>query len=186
MISHLEQQFAVAAFDSWAAVYQALGALKSQGVELSGATVLATQAPRPGTMPAGTNDEECRSLPEGHNVELCRLAFETPLQCTRGPLAAALQRRRDEGAATLADAFAPWLSPCLADDLERQIASGRILLWFEITRAAEHRLRRARAEHAAHHPALRCSNLNELVLAHAIDSLHHVRSVRARAGRASG
>ena len=133
MISHLERQFAVAAFDSWAAVYQALGALKSQGVETAGATVLATQAPRPGTMPAGTNDEECRSLPEGHNVELCRLAFETPLQCTRGPLAAALQRRRDEGAATLADAFAPWLSPCLADDLERQIASGRILLWFEIT-----------------------------------------------------
>lgn len=138
MVSHLERQFAVAAFDSWAAVYQALGALKSQGVELAGATVLATQAPRPGTMPVATNDEEFRSLPEGLGVELCRLAFETPLRCTIGPLAAALQRRRDEGAATLADAFAPWLSPCHADDLERQIVSGRILLWFEITEPEQH------------------------------------------------
>ena len=138
MVSHLGRQFAVAAFDSWAAVYQALEALKAHGIELAGATVLATQDPGAARVASDVQNAEAATLPEGFCVALCRLPFDPPLQCTPGPLASALERRRDEGAATLADAFAPWLAPHLASDLERQIASGRILLWFEITEPEHH------------------------------------------------
>ena len=156
MVSHLGRQFAVAAFDSWAAVYQALEALKAQGIELAGATVLATQDAGTADVAGDADNAEAPTLPEGLCAELCRLSFEKPLQCTMGPLATALERRRDEGAVTLADAFAPWLAPDLANDLERQIACGRVLLWFEITEPEHHSIVCGELVRATPHIILLC------------------------------
>lgn len=156
MVSHLERQFAVAAFDSWAGVYQALDALKGQGIELASATVLATPATGARGAAGDAETAAAPAFPEGLGVELCRLHFDQPLQCTIGPLASALGRRRDQGATTLADAVAPWLSPGLAEDLERQLAAGRILLWFEITEPHHHSIVCGELVRATPHILLLC------------------------------
>ena len=138
MVRHLGRQFAVAAFDSWADVYLALDALKAHGLELAAASVLAARESQQASAPGNAEIAAEQDRPVKFDLEFCRLPFDSPLHCTAGPLAAALEQRRAEGAATLGDAFAAWLTPNLADDLERQIAAGRILLWFEITEPEHH------------------------------------------------
>jgi hypothetical protein len=51
------------------------------------------------------------------------------VHCTTGGLASALAARAAGGATSLAEALHDWLTPEQARDLERHVASGRLLLW---------------------------------------------------------
>ena len=51
------------------------------------------------------------------------------VHCTTGGLASALAARAASGAGSLAAALRGWLTPEQARELERHVASGRLLLW---------------------------------------------------------
>jgi hypothetical protein len=62
-------------------------------------------------------------------IEVRFAASVRAVRCTAGELADAIAARAAGGAHSLAEALRGWLTPEQARELERHVASGRLLLW---------------------------------------------------------
>ena len=133
MIVRPKCKIAIAAFDSLASVEEVLDALKTRGVDLTGAALLAANGHALLEYRAEIPKDARATAEVVDPPNLCFLPFKPALYCTMGPLASALEQRRDRGARRLAAALKPWLQPHRVDALEYQLGRGRILLWFRIT-----------------------------------------------------
>ncbi|MET0652861.1 MAG: hypothetical protein ABWY63_10105 [Hyphomicrobiaceae bacterium] len=124
-------QFAVATLESWESLRAVLDDLKTEGIEVEVAVMLAVEARA--RIEAG--DAAAGAVPAllGQGVELQFPGSQLRTYCTAGKIADALGRRRAEGARSLADAFTGWLIHAQAVEMQRQISRGRLVAWLELS-----------------------------------------------------
>jgi hypothetical protein len=129
-------QFAVATLESWESLRAVLDELKTDGIEVEVAVMLAVDARA--RIEAGEATAGAVRALLGHGVELQFPGSRLRTYCTAGKIADALGRRQAEGARSLADALTGWLIHAQAVELQRQIDRGRLVAWLELS-GAEHR-----------------------------------------------
>jgi hypothetical protein len=113
-------QFLIAVFDDRDSLARVLDELGAE-VAARAAVVLHERASEPS-----------RKTASGVLQPMTEVHFAASLRCvhiTTGGLASALAARAAGGASSLAEALRGWLTPEQARDLERHVASGRLLLW---------------------------------------------------------
>lgn len=118
-------RYAVATFDTWDGLLQALQHPDLDGLRTEGFCCLGLQrvfADRPaiGALPSIAIQE----LPFPESVQ--------PVCCTPGRLAQRLLERLRAGAPTLQAALGHWLIPRHAAELQNTVEHGRIVLWIQL------------------------------------------------------
>ena len=119
-------RFAVAAFDTWDDLRNALQHLSSRGSRSDVTSCLGLQRVLTGTaaiaaLPPATVIQE---LPFPENLHR--------IGCTAGQLAQCLVERLRAGAPTLKVALTHWLIPRHAAQLQEAVEAGRIILWVQL------------------------------------------------------
>jgi hypothetical protein len=119
-------RFVIAVFDGWDSLHAALEDLSVHGIAPRGAVLF------------GRDDDPQSTSPEPISyflAETTELPFSSATQrvrCTAGSLAHELTARSARGTRRLAVALGAWVSREHADELQRHIDKGRVVLWFEL------------------------------------------------------
>jgi hypothetical protein len=114
-------QFLIAVFDDPASLARVLGELSAEVADHAAVLLHETRDEPSGDAAACVLLQQMTEV--GFAVSRGRV------RCTAGRLASALAARSAGGAHSLAEALRAWLTPEQARELERHVASGRLVLW---------------------------------------------------------
>jgi hypothetical protein len=109
-------RFAVAAFDTWADAEMAIQELRSGSTPLCQISYLGLQDVLNGGPAPPLSD-----LPFPGSI--------APIACSPGPIAERLSAKLTAGAPSLRAALSTWLIPRHAAQLQREVESGKIVVW---------------------------------------------------------
>lgn len=119
-------RFVIAVFDEWDNLHAALEDLSLHGIAPRGAVLFARDDGPQSTSP------ELISFFIAETTELPFLSATQKVRCTAGAFAHELSAHSAHGPRGLAGALRAWVSREHADELQRHIEKGRLVLWFEL------------------------------------------------------
>jgi hypothetical protein len=122
-------RFVIAVFDEWDGLHAAIEDLNLHGIAPRGA-VLFARGDNPDR--AQYASRELISCFLAETTELPFLSAKQNVRCTAGALAHELVARWQRGVRRLAAALSAWVGREHADELQRHIEKGRLVLWFEL------------------------------------------------------
>jgi hypothetical protein len=119
-------RFAIAAFDAWDGLHEALRQLSLEGVKGEAFNCLGLQC-------VFADTAAVAALPAAAVIEELHFPGNSQLiSCTPGPVAQRLAQRLQAGATTLQVALSHWFIPRHAAHFEDAVERGRILLWVQL------------------------------------------------------
>ena len=122
-------RFVIAVFDGWDGLHAAIEDLNLHGIAPRGA-VLFARDDSPDR--AQSSSPELISFFLTETTQLPFLSAKQNVRCTAGGLAHELAARWARGVHRLAGALSAWVGREHADELQRHIEKGRLVLWFEL------------------------------------------------------
>ena len=133
MIEQYKLRFAVATFETWTQVCEAVGDAHDRGLVSDHRSYLALERVFADKVIAapGQRTSVIEALPFP--------AEATLIACTSGPLAECLAGRLRSGARSLSDALSQWFIPRHAAHFAQAVQAGKIVLWIPISDANDER-----------------------------------------------